>query len=81
MKKSPLLYRCMLGGIAVTAVEFVFGVIFNLILRKNIWDYSKIPFNLGGQVCLLYTVLWSFLSIVAIPLSVKLDNKIKNPSS
>lgn len=80
MKRRPLLYRCMLGGIAVTSVEFVFGVIFNLILKKNIWDYSKIPFNIGGQVCLLYTVLWSFLSIIAIPLSVKLDNKLKKPS-
>ena len=80
MKNRPLLYRCILGGIAVTSVEFVFGVIFNLILKKNIWDYSKLPLNLGGQVCLLYTVLWCFLSIAAIPLSVKLDNKLKNPS-
>ncbi len=77
MKKRPLLYKCVLGGISVTSVEFVFGVIFNLILRKNIWDYSKLPFNIGGQVCLLYTVLWGLLSIAAIPMADKLNNRLK----
>ena len=77
MKKKPLLYKCVLGSISVTAVEFVFGLIFNLILKKNIWDYSKMPFNLGGQVCLLYTVLWGFLSIIAIPFAEKVHNKLK----
>lgn len=59
--------RCALCSAAVTVVEFVSGCIVNLALHLNVWDYSGIPLNLHGQVCLLYTVLWGALSLVAKP--------------
>lgn len=34
----------------------------------NVWDYSDQPFNLLGQICLSYTLLWIPLSAVAIVL-------------
>ncbi|MBO5852751.1 MAG: hypothetical protein J6Q74_02960 [Clostridia bacterium] len=70
-KGLPLLYKCILGSLTVTVIELVFGVIFNLVLGFNVWDYSHIPINLFGQICLLFSVLWGLLSIVAIPLSYK----------
>lgn len=60
--------KCALCSLAVTAVEYVSGCLFNLRLKLNVWDYSEMPFNLNGQVCLLYTVLWGFLSATAMPL-------------
>ena len=51
--------RCALCSAAVTVVEFCqrlyrqFGS-----SSEWAWDYSGIPLNLHGQVCLLYTVLW-----------------------
>ncbi len=60
--------KCVLCSLAVTAVEYVSGCLFNLRLKLNVWDYSEMPFNLNGQVCLLYTVLWGFLSATAMPL-------------
>lgn len=63
----PLLYKCILGSLAVTATELVFGGIFNLWLELRVWDYSNIPLNFKGQICLLYSVLWGYLSAVAIP--------------
>ncbi|MEE0946725.1 MAG: hypothetical protein U0M42_07885 [Acutalibacteraceae bacterium] len=66
------LYKCVLGSLSITAVELIFGVIFNVLLHKNVWDYSNIKFNLFGQICVLYTVLWGFLTALAIPLSKKL---------
>ena len=65
--KLPLLYRCITAALTVTAVELIFGSVFNLILKMNVWDYSNIPLNLFGQICLLFTVLWGFLSLVALP--------------
>lgn len=50
----------------ITTLEFIFGVILNLVLDLNIWDYSDLPFNLLGQVCLQYSVAWFFLSVLAI---------------
>ncbi len=67
MKNYPLLYRCIAGSAAVTAIELGFGIVFNLWLKKAVWDYSRIPFNFMGQICLLYSVLWGFLCIPCIP--------------
>lgn len=66
------LYKCIIGSLSITAVEFGFGVVFNMWLNKNVWDYSGIKFNILGQICLLYTVLWGFLTATALPLSKKL---------
>jgi len=50
----------------VTCVEFVVGLVVNLWLKLNVWDYSGQPYNVLGQICLLYTNIWFFLSFFAI---------------
>lgn len=55
-----------IAAVIITTVEFVTGVIVNLWLGLKVWDYSKLPYNLLGQICLLYTNLWFFLSLPAI---------------
>ena len=62
----------------VTSVEFVFGIIFNVILKKNVWDYSKLPLNIGGQICAVYSFIWMLLSIVCIPFASLVTKKLKN---
>ena len=66
--KAPLAVRCGLCALGVTAVELVSGCVLNRWLKLGVWDYSRQRFNLKGQVCLLYSVLWLVLSAVAIPL-------------
>ena len=69
LRKSSVFIKALTGGIFITAVEFIYGVIFNIILHKNVWNYSKLPFNICGQICLLYSAFWGLLSIVFIPLA------------
>ncbi len=76
-KEIHLLYKCILGSTTVTAVELIFGSLFNLKLGLGVWDYSNIPFNFKGQICLLYSVLWGFISALAIPFSAKVLNLLK----
>ena len=57
---------CALG---VTAIEFVFGVIFNLWLKMEVWDYSNMPFNILGQICPIFSLLWVGLAIAFLPLA------------
>ncbi len=73
-----LLYKCILGSLTVTSVELVFGSLFNLTLHMEVWDYSNIPLNLYGQVCLLFSVLWGFLSIAAIPAAGAVTKKLRS---
>ena len=50
----------------ITIVEFCSGLIVNVWMGLHVWDYSDKPYNVMGQVCLLYTNLWFFLSLFAI---------------
>lgn len=64
----PLILQGAIGSGIVTALELVTGIILNLWLGLGIWDYSNMPFNLLGQICLPFTLLWVALSIVAVVL-------------
>lgn len=58
--------QMLLGSIIVTIVEFFTGCIVNLWLKWNVWDYSNLPFNILGQVCLPFCIAWFFISLLAI---------------
>lgn len=58
--------QAIIGAILVTIVEFISGVFINIVFDLGVWDYSNLPFNILGQVCLLFTIFWFFLSIVGI---------------
>lgn len=62
----PLISQMFISSIIVTTLEFIFGVILNIVLKLGIWDYSQMPYNLCGQICLLFSILWFLLSAVAI---------------
>lgn len=51
-----------LGG----AYEYICSVVLELLFGKVFWDYSKIPFNLGGRVNLLYCFFWGIAAVVWI---------------
>ena len=59
----PLFAQCLVGGLVITAIEFVAGAIVNVRLKLNVWDYSKMPLNLYGQVCLPFSLLWCLLTL------------------
>lgn len=52
----------------VLACEFVFGFILNIVLNLHVWDYSDLPFNIMGQVCLRFAIIWLPLCAIAIVL-------------
>ena len=58
---SPVL-KALAGSLIITLIEFIAGMIINVKFGIGVWDYSDLPFNLYGQVCLPYTLLWFALS-------------------
>ena len=64
-EKCPVFIQALLGGLIITLLEFLMGLIVNVWLGWNVWDYANMPFNIMGQVCLLYSVLWVVLSPLA----------------
>ena len=59
----PLWVRALMCAALITAVELLAGCVFNLWLGWRIWDYSKAPLNLWGQICLPFFLLWFLLCI------------------
>lgn len=72
--KMPVLLQMLLGSVIVTFIEFVTGYILNIKLGLHIWDYSNLRFNILGQVSLLFSILWFFLSFVVI----KIDDILRH---
>lgn len=62
----PLCIQMLIGSIIITTLEYITGCIVNIQLGMNVWDYSELPFNLNGQICLLFSVLWYFISVIGI---------------
>lgn len=60
--------QCLLSAIIITIIEFFSGCILNLWLNLGVWNYTNMPFNLLGQVCLPFSMAWFFLSYIAIKL-------------
>lgn len=61
-----IVWQALLGGTLVTCLEFITGVIVNIWLKLGVWDYSGLPLNILGQVCLPFYFAWVSLSVVAI---------------
>ena len=59
----PLVLQGAIGSGTVTLLELVSGIILNLWLGLGIWDYSNMPFNFLGQICLPFSLLWVALSV------------------
>ena len=55
--------KCLIGAVAVTAVELVVGIVVNIILGWNVWDYSEVPLNFKGQICASYSALWFLICL------------------
>ena len=49
-----------LGG----AYEYLCSVFTEIVFGKVFWDYSDIPFNLGGRINLLYCFFWGIAAVV-----------------
>jgi len=64
-EKWPPWVQAIVGGCIITILEFLTGLIVNRWLNWNVWDYTNLPFNFMGQVCLLYSVFWVFLAPLA----------------
>ena len=54
-----------LGGMLTgSIVEYVCSWAQEVVFGSRSWDYSYMPFNLNGRICLLYSVFWGLLSVV-----------------
>lgn len=73
-----IIYQALISAVIVTLIEFLSGCILNIWLGLGIWNYSNLPLNICGQVCLLYSFLWFLISPFAIWLEDMIRYKLWN---
>lgn len=57
----------MIGSVVITIFELVIGEIsLRTGLLPVMWDYSNMPLNYNGVICLPFSILWISLSIIGI---------------
>lgn len=62
----PLWKQILRVDIFILIAEFLTGCIVNLWMGLGVWNYSNMPFNLLGQICLPFALLWIPISAFAI---------------
>lgn len=76
--KASLVKLFFGAAILCSVVELITGFVLKKIFHQRWWDYSSERFNLGGYICLEFSVYWGIAGVIAIdgihPLVVKLIN-------
>lgn len=67
-REKPDSHLFFVGTFLGGAYEYICSVFTELVFGKVFWDYSEIPFNLGGRINLLYCFFWGIAAVVWIKL-------------
>ncbi len=53
------------GSVFLTsALEWITGWVLEKIFHNKWWDYSDLPFNLSGYICLKFSLMWGFACLL-----------------
>ena len=62
----PVLF---LGSVVLTSVlEWLTGFVLEKLFHQRWWDYSDEPFNLGGYICLRFSIAWGLACMFVVKL-------------
>ncbi|WP_150275872.1 putative ABC transporter permease [Paenibacillus tepidiphilus] len=77
---APLPLILVLALLIPTGVEYASGWLLKAVFRKQWWDYSQLPYQRGGHICLKFSLYWWVLSIACLyglhPLAEQLYSRI-----
>lgn len=55
------------GSVVITsALEFLVGWLAEKLLHQRLWDYSDMPFNLKGYICLAFSLVWGVACVLVV---------------
>lgn len=66
---SSSLIALFIGSVLVTSIiEFVTGFVLEKVFKQKWWDYTDEPFNLGGYICLKFSLIWGIACVFVVKL-------------
>ncbi|MEG0590339.1 MAG: hypothetical protein RR496_01625 [Lachnospiraceae bacterium] len=64
--RNNLIALYVASVIVVTVLEWVTGLVLEKVFHDKWWDYSEMPLNLNGYVCLLFSMIWGVACVVIV---------------
>ena len=71
-----MIFRIFLATVTTTLAEFITGCVVNIWLKYDVWDYSDLPFNFMGQICLQFIGIWVVLVYIAMAVDIMIRQGI-----
>ena len=66
--------------ILTSSIEYFTGFLLEKLFNKKYWDYTEDPLNLHGRICLHFSIMWGFCSVMVVryihPTIIQLVDKI-----
>lgn len=60
----PILF---IGSVIVCSVlEYITGFVLEKVFHTRWWDYSDVKFNLGGYICLSFSIYWGIICVLIV---------------
>lgn len=56
----------LLGFFLLSLIEFIGGILIELVFGKVIWDYSNYEFNIGKYICMEMALVWGISSLIIV---------------
>ena len=56
----------VVGSLTATIFELVIGPVMEKLFQVKYWDYSELPLNYKGYICLFVSIFWGILSVVLV---------------
>ena len=56
----------IIGALTATLFELVTGTFMERTFKVKYWDYSDLPFNYKGHICLIVSLFWGFFSVLLV---------------
>ncbi len=64
--KDNLLLMYLGSAVLTTVIEYITGLLLERIFHAKWWDYSNMPLNIGGYVCLLFSLIWGAMCVAIV---------------
>ena len=64
--KENLLLLYIMSTVLVTVLEGITGYLMDKIFHHKWWDYTDQPLNIGGYVCLIFSLVWGVACVIIV---------------
>ena len=76
--KDNVLLLFLGSMILASLLEFITGFVLEKIFNEKWWDYSNLPFNIKGYICLKFSLAWGFICVFIIKIIYPFTEKFIN---